>query len=71
MPYPTGKIVATERIEAAYWLLRLDKCVVVIIRYASVPKPLHAAIGRCKLIADWLSGLAVVCACFTCEFWTS
>ncbi len=45
----------------------------VVIRYASVPMPLHAAIfpHACKLIADWLSGLALLCVCFTCEFLTS
>ncbi len=45
----------------------------VVIRYASVPMALHAAICpyTCKLIADWLSGLALVCACFTFEFLTS
>ncbi len=47
--------------------------VAVAIRYASVSMPLHAAIcpHACKLNADWLSGPAVVCACFTCEFLTS
>ncbi len=46
---------------------------VVVIRYASVPMLLHAAIcpHTCKLIADWLSGLALVCACFACEILTS
>ncbi len=42
----------------------------VAIRYASVAMLLHAAISphACKLIADWLSVLTVVCTCFTCEF---
>ncbi len=45
----------------------------VVIRYANVPMTLHAAICQytCKLIADWFSGLALVCACFICEFLTS
>ncbi len=44
-----------------------------VITYASVPMPLHAAICpyTCKLIADWLSGLVLVCACFFGEFMTS
>ncbi len=45
----------------------------VAIRYASVSMLLHAAIcpHSCKLIDDWLSGLALVCACFTFQFLTS
>ncbi len=51
---------------------RLTNNFAVVISYASVPMPLHAATcpHTCKLIADWLSGLALVCACFTCEFLT-
>ncbi len=54
----------------AYWLANNFA---VVIRYPNVPMPMHAAIcpHTCKLIADWLSGLALVCACFTCEFLTS
>ncbi len=45
----------------------------VVIRYASVAMLMHATIcpHTCKLIAVWLSGLALVCACFTCDFLTS
>ncbi len=56
------------------WLANnLDVRNLVVIRYASVPPALHAAIcpHTCKLIADWLSGLALVWACFTYEFLTS
>ncbi len=67
MPYPTGKIIADERVQAVYWLYQLSNHVAVAIRYASVLMPLHAAVcpHACKLTADWLS---VVCTCFTCEF---
>ncbi len=64
MPYPNGKIIAAERVQAVYWLHRLANYVAVAIRYARVAVLLHAAIcpHACKLIADWLSCPTVVCA---------
>ncbi len=69
MPYPTGKIIAVERVQAVYWLYWLAYHVEVIIRYASVPMLMHAAIcpHACKLIIDWLSGPVVVCACLVVD----
>ncbi len=46
MPYPTGKIIAAVRIQAVYWLLLLANHVASVIRFASVPTSLHAAIRR-------------------------
>ncbi len=70
MPYPNGKIMAVERVQAVYWLLRLANHVAVAIKNASVSKLLHEAIcpHAYKLIADWLSGPTVANICFTCEF---
>ncbi len=45
MPYPTGNIIATQRIQAVYWLLRLDNHVAVTIRYASVPAVRRAPVS--------------------------
>ncbi len=69
MPSPNGKI---ERVQT-FICLWLDNNFAVVIRYASVPMPLHAAIclHTFKLIADRLSGPDLVCACFTCKFLTS
>ncbi len=42
----------------------MDNHNAVVNRYVSVPMPLHEAIfpNAYKVIADWLSGLTVVCA---------
>ncbi len=62
MPYLNGKIIGAERVRS-------------FIGYSDWPitlqLPLDTLASLCKLIADWLSGPIVVCACFTCEFWTS
>ncbi len=62
MPYPNGKIIGAERART-------------FIGYSGWPitlqLPLDALGSLCKLIADWLSGPAVVCTSFTCEFLTS
>ncbi len=64
MPYPKGKIIAAERVQAVYWLHRLASHVAVAIRYSGVAVLLHAAIcpHAGKLISDWLSCPTVVCA---------
>ncbi len=60
MPYLNGN---------NYWRVRS------LIGYSGWPitlqLPLDTLASLCKLIADWLNGRVVVCACFTCEFWTS
>ncbi len=62
MPYLNGKIIGAERVRS-------------FIGYSSWPitlqLPLDTLASLCKLIADWLSGPIVVCACFTCVFLTS
>ncbi len=68
-PYRNGKIIAVERVQTFIGQWGSNNFAVVI-RNASVPMPLHAAIcpHTCKLISDWLGGLVLVCACFIYEF---
>ncbi len=62
MPYLNGEIIGAETVRS-------------FIGYSGWPitlqLPLDTLASLCKLIADWLSGLVVVCASFTCEFLTS
>ncbi len=59
MPYLNGKVIGAERVRS-------------FIGYSDWPITLQLLLDTlaslCKLIADWLSGLVVVCASFTCEF---
>ncbi len=59
MPYLNGKIIGAERVRS-------------FIGYSGWPitlqLPLDTLASFCKLIADWLNGPVVVCAC---EFVTS
>ncbi len=61
MPYLNGKIIGPERVRS-------------FIGYSGWPitlqLPLDTLASLCKLFADWLSGLVVVSASFTCEFLT-
>ncbi len=58
IPYPNGKIIGDERVRTfigySGWSITLQL-------------PLDTLASLCKLIADWLSGLAVMCGSFTCE----
>ncbi len=62
MPYLNGKIIGAERVRT-------------LIGYSGWPitlqLPLDTLASLCKVTADWLSGPAVVCASFICEFVTS
>ncbi len=62
MPYLNSKIMEAERVRSFIgfrgWPITLQL-------------PLDRLASLCKLIADWLSGLVVVCPSFTCEFLTS
>ncbi len=62
MPYPNGKIIGAERVRS-------------FIGYSGWPITLQLSLDTlaslCKLTAYWLSGPVVVCASFTCEFFTS
>ncbi len=62
MPFLNGKIIGAERVRSfigcSGWQITLQL-------------PLDTLESLCKLIAGWLSGPVVVCACFTCEFLTS
>ncbi len=59
MPYLNDKIIGAESVRS-------------FIGYSGWPitlqLPLDTLASLCKLIADWLSGPAVVYASFTCEF---
>ncbi len=64
VPYPTGKIIAAQRIQAVYWLvIGQSHCSCHQIRqrrYAIARGDMPER--QYKVIADWLSGLTVVCA---------
>ncbi len=64
-PYPTGIIIATDYgLPICKWLINHA------IRHASVPMHPHEAtrLQAFRLIADWLSGFAVVFNCFIFKF---